>query len=210
VFLKTGNNPNSVAGNVTPGWSLPLQLPDGEGGYTSGADDFKESIKYCIGNPVSIGQYLPTETGVMVGPTGHGTVDDPTSAEPALIEQDPDAEWDDDLDIVVGSCAPGCAPFSPRIVPIAVFDMDEFQWRTTNSNWSTPWIPGVGPGTGTGFSCPAGGRCVRVVNILGFFVEGMTGQDVFGRLVMYPGEFTTGGGEVNEDASFLKTIQLIR
>ena len=36
------------------------------------------------------------------------------------------------------------------------------------------------------------------------------GQDVIGRLVMYPGEFTNGGGVVDEDASFLKVIQLIR
>ncbi len=48
--------------------------------------------------------------------------------------------------------------------------MDEFQWRTAANNWNTAWIPGVGPGTGS-FNCPIGGKCVRVANILGFFVE---------------------------------------
>lgn len=204
VILKAGNNPNSVADAVSPGWTLPVQLPDGEGGYVSGANVYSNAIKYCIGNPVSIGDYLPTETGVMVGPTAQGTETDDDS----LINQDPDAFWNTTTMSVDGSCAPGCADFSPRIVPIAIFDMDEFQWRTAENNWTTPWIPGVGPGMGSGFSCPAGGRCVRVVNIVGFFVEPMQGQDVPGRVVQYPGEFTAGAG--GPASPFLTTIQLIR
>ena len=182
---------------------MPVRLPDGAGGYVSGASDFSNAIKHCIGNPVSIGDYLPTENGVMVGPTAQGTETDIDS----LINQDKDAVWNTSTNRVDDSCAPECADFSPRIVPVAIFDMDEFQWRTTANNWTTPWIPGVGPGTGT-FSCPAGGRCIRVVSIIGFFVERMIGQDVPGRVVQYPGEFTTGtGGPVSP---FLTTIQLIR
>ena len=45
VILKTGNNPNSVAGSVGPGWSLPVRLPDGNGGNVSGASDFQNAIK---------------------------------------------------------------------------------------------------------------------------------------------------------------------
>ena len=204
VVLKGGNNPQSVADSVSPGWTLPVQLPDGAGGYNSGANDYKDAIKYCVGNPVTIGDYLPTETGVMVGPTAQGTETDDDS----LINQDPDAEWDDETDTVTGSCAPECAEYSPRIVPVAVFDMDEYQWRTSSNNWTTNWIPGVGPGTET-FSCPIGGRCVRVVNIIGFFVERMQGQDVFGRVVLYPG-FEEGSSTVDDSAAFLTTIQLIR
>ena len=204
VILKAGNNPNSVADAVSPGWTLPVQLPDGEGGYVSGANEYSNAIKHCIGNPVSIGDYLPTETGVMVGPTRQGTETDADS----LINQDPTAVWNTSTLSVDNSCAPGCADFSPRIVPVAIFDMDEFQWRTAGNNWTTPWIPGVGPGTGTGFSCPAGGRCVRVTSIIGFFVERMIGQDVPGRVVKYPGEFTAGAG--GPATPFLTTIQLIR
>jgi Flp pilus assembly protein TadG len=210
VFLKTGNNPNSAANGMTPGWSLPVRLPDGEGDYVSGGAEFSSAIKYCIGNPVSIGDYLPLESGVMVGPTQQGVDVDPGPGDPdSLTEQDENAKWDTGTKTVVDTCAPACAPFSPRIVPVAVFDQDEFQWRTSNNNWTTSWTPGVGPGTGS-FDCPIGGRCVRVVNIIGFFVEGMVGQDVMGRVVMYPGDFTTGGGEVSGSASFLRTIQLIR
>jgi hypothetical protein len=205
LVLKGGNNPNTSAGAVTPGWFLPLQLPDGEGGWTSGADDFRDAIKTCIGNPVSIGQYIPTATGAQIGPTKQGVKDNPDS----LVNQDPDATWDEESQSVVGTCAPACGPFSPRIVPITVFDMDEFQWRAAANNWNTSWIPGVGPGT-EAFACPIGGRCVRVANIIGFFVEGMNGNDVTGRLVMYPGEFVVGPPGVGAGSSFLQAIQLIR
>jgi Flp pilus assembly protein TadG len=205
VFLKRGN-PAGSADTVEPGWSLPIQLPDGEGGYNSGANDYDNSIKHCIGVPVSIGDYLPTETGVMQGPTKQGVQTDADS----LVNQDPGAMWDSSTMSITGSCAPGCAPFSPRIVPIAVFDMDEYQWRVTENDWTHTWIPGVGPGTGA-FSCPIGGRCIRVTNIIGFFVEGVSnGGDVTGRIIMYPGEFVQGPSTVAPGASFVTTIQLIR
>ena len=58
---------------------------------------------------------------------------------------------------------------------------------------------------------PGGGRCVRVANILGFFVEGMgDGGDVTGHLVSYPGEFVTGAPSVGGGAAFLMNIQLVR
>ena len=208
VLLKGGNNPNSSAGAVTPGWFLPLQLPDGNGGYVSGANEYSNAIGTCTGATVTIGQYLPTETGAMVGPTSQGVN--------ALVALDPNATWDTSSKAVINTCAPACGSFSPRIVPIAVMDIDEFQWRVDASNWTTPWIPGSGaqggqPGSGSSFSCPIGGRCIRVTNILGFFVEGMSGsQDVHGRIVMYPGEFTTGGSGLVSGASFTTAIQLIR
>jgi hypothetical protein len=161
---------------------------------------------------VSIGQYLPTETGNMVGPTVQGTQKDQNS----LINQDPNASWNTATNAVQNSCAPGpCGAFSPRIVPIAMIDMDEYQWRSTATDWTTSWIPGAGtspgqPGTPNSFNCPTGGACVRIVNILGFFVEQMVGNDVLGRLVMYPGELTTSPTTLDPGASFLKIVQLIR
>jgi Flp pilus assembly protein TadG len=210
VFLKTGNNPQSAAGSVVPGWSLPVRLPDGDGGYLTGAQSFSEGIKHCTGNPVSIGDYLPAENGVMQGPTRSGVQQDVDS----LVNQDPNATWDTAQKAVTGSCAPGCAEFSPRIVPIGVLDIDEFQWRSSTNNWTTPWVPGTGPGSGSTFSCPGGATtgCIRIVNIIGFFVEAMESGsgDVRGRLVRYPGTFTTGSTTVAAPAAFLNVIQLIR
>jgi len=187
-------------------WYLPVRLPNGTGSYTSGADEYRSAVKNCIGRPVSIGQYLPLENGNMVGPTSQGVE---THAD-SLVNKDPLATWDTTSKTVTSTCAPTCAPFSPRIVPVSVFDVDEYQWRETANNWTTPWIPGVGPGTGSGFACPAGGKCIRVVNIIGFFVERMNGNSVRGRVVMYPGEFVTGTPSVTNSESFLQVIQLIR
>jgi hypothetical protein len=212
VVLKTGNNPNSSLGSIIPGWSLPLQLPNPNSptGFDSGASAFQSDIKTGNGTPVTIGQYLPTATGAMVGPTNQGVQTDSDS----LINQDPGASWDNSTQTVKNSCAPACAAFSPRIVPIATFDFDEFVWRHEANNWTTEWIPGTTgvpghPGTGP-FSCPIGGKCVRVTNIIGFFVESMSGGDVTGRVVMYPGAFFQGAPDLGSGSSFLQVIQLVR
>jgi hypothetical protein len=196
LVLKGGNNPNSTTGAIEPGWFLPVQLPDGAGGYIAGANDYRAAIATCIGNPVTIGQYLPTETGAMVGPTSQGVGD--------LTALDPGATYDPSTHTVTGSCAPACAPISPRIVPISVFDMDEFQWRNAANDWTSSW------GTYPASPCPIGGKCVRITNILGFFVEQMQGQDVMGRLIMYPGQFVVGAPSLGGGAGFLQTIQLVQ
>ncbi len=93
VILKTGNNPNSVTGSIGPGWSLPVRLPDGNGGYVSGAADYEAAITQCIGNPVAIGDYLPTENGVMNGPTKQGVRRRIPSSTRTLVR-----EWDGTTD----------------------------------------------------------------------------------------------------------------
>ena len=193
VTLKNGN-PNSNNEAVKPGWFLPIRLPDGNGGYISGGDDYRDAIATCIGSPVTIGQYLPLESGAMIGPTGQGVT--------LLEAQDDDAYWDGED--IADSCAPTCAPISPRIVPLTVFDMDEFQWRREQNDWTSPW------GSYPANPCPAGGRCIRVANILGFFVDRMDGNDVIGYLMTYPGEFVLGAPAVGGGAAFLQFIQLVR
>ena len=186
LVMKSGIPSESESG-IEPGWFLATQLPDGDGGWYSGAQDYKWAIANCIGNPVGIGDYLPTETGVMVGPTQQGFN--------LLKATDPYATWNDATDTVDNSCAPDCGPFSPRIIPIAVFDMDDFQKRNITQDWS---------------DCPIGGQCVRVGNILGFFASHMAGSDIVGYLVMYPGEFVVGNPAVDVDEAFLVSVQLVR
>jgi hypothetical protein len=186
VVLKNGN-PNNSNENITPGWFMPVRLPDGNGGYDSGANDYRDNIARCMGSPVSIGQYLPLESGAMIGPSSQGFND--------LRLLDPTATWNATTNSVDNSCAPTCGPFSPRIIPLPVFDIDDFQRRRAGND-STP--------------CPTGGQCVRVVNILGFFADRMQGSDIIGYLVMYPGILVTGAPDVSEDATFLVTVQLIR
>ncbi len=54
-----------------------------------------------------------------------------------------------------GSCAPACAPLSPRLVAVAVFDTEVFQYRRAMRNWAA-----CPPGR-TCTPCPAAGA-VRV------------------------------------------------
>jgi len=186
ITLKLGS-----AGDVmSPGWFMAVDLPDGMGGYPSGANDYRDNIGQCVGVSVGLGDKLPTETGDMVGPTKQG-VDD-------LIALDRNATWNDTTKQIDGSCAPAtCGAQSPRIVPVVVFNIDEFQQHDAANDWS-------------GYGCPTGGSCVKIVNLLGFFVESMSGRDVTGILLTYPGEFDSSKGIVNNSASFSTVIQLIQ
>ena len=181
VTLKLG----SAGDVISPGWFMAVDLPDGMGGYPTGASDYRANIGSCLKVSVGIDDKLPTETGNMVGPTRQG-IDD-------LIIQDPDAFWNGSQ--IANSKYPEFS--SPRVVPVVVFNIDEFIQHDLANDWS-------------GYGCPTGGGCVRVVNLLGFFVESMSGRDVTGILLTYPGEFDSGKGIINNSASFSTVIQLIQ
>ena len=172
---------------LSAGWFLALDLPNPDGTSGSGGADYRENIRNCNGSIFSIGQTIPTETGNMIGPTKQGVED--------LVAKDPSATWDAGAKAVTGSCAPGvCAdgkyyPRSPRIVPVPLFSIDDY-------------FAGA----------PTGKGAITITNIMGFFIEGMGGagnKDVIGRLVAIPG-MTVGTGGVDETATFLYTVKLVR
>jgi len=186
---------NDDASGLGPGWSLSVDLPDGSGGYPTGSSKVAANIATCIGHPVHIGDYLPTEN-VGTGPIKSGTT--------TLIAKDPNATWNSSTNTVQNSCAPssncpnvtGFAAVSPRIVPIGVYDIEDFQHRNLSNN--------TGP-------CPTGGQCVKVVNILGFFVSSVDNQgNVTGYLTATAGDSDAGVPSVAASASFLNTIRLVR
>ena len=186
MTLKNGQ----ASSNIQPGWYQPIDVPrPGGSGSCSGGSCYRDNIASCNGEPVNIGDYLLTETGDKVGPTNSGVTD--------LIAQDPDAYWDDTNKVVAGSCAPSstCGPFSPRIIAIAIFDPDEFQQDMLGNSWP---------------NCPGGGSCIHVRNYIGFFVESMSGNDVVGRLMMYPGILTTSPTGVGAPSAFQIVITLVR
>ncbi len=109
VVLKEGS-PNEV---WTPSQYFPITLPEKGGGFTSGADDYREAIAGCRSATIYIGDVIPTEPGKMDGPTRQGTRD--------LIALDPGARWELGANGVVGSSySPWRA--SPRIINIPLFD----------------------------------------------------------------------------------------
>jgi Flp pilus assembly protein TadG len=193
---------------IMKGWSLPLKLPNPAGGYFTGGDEYREAIAGCTSGTVAIGDYLSLENGAMVGPTNQGFDD--------LRDLDPGATFNTSTKTIDGSCVPSCGPVSPRIVPIAVFDMDEFQWRSTTGSWDTEVYTDASGATHLipAGACPgAGAKCVRVVNILGFFVDRMTNgnpKTLIGYLVSGPGVFMNGAPGVGGGAAFLSMIQLVR
>jgi hypothetical protein len=117
----------------------------------------------------------------MIGPTRQGVND--------LIAQDPSAQWDPGTNSVINSCqtaTPSCGR-SPRIVAIPVFD------------------------TSTYYTTKRSGLPVfHVVNILGFFIDRMQGNDVRGYLTEVPGLVRAATAPIDPSAAFMYSIQLIR
>jgi hypothetical protein len=148
-------------------------------GDSAGGDDYRENIASCNGLPIEIGDTLESENGNMIGPTSQGVQD--------LIALDPGAEWDPVSKSVTGGCGEaGTCAHSPRIVAIPVFN-------------TSSYYDGQLTGQVT----------FTVVNILGFFIDDMQGNDVVGYLTEAPG-LSIGSTPFDPQSSFLKQIQLIR
>ena len=116
----------------------------------------------------------------------------------ALMARDPNARWSNG-DITGSTFDPGAT--SPRVVPVGVMDID---WYLSHD--------------------PTGNNGVlRMVNIFGFFIEGMgnvdrntgaitlaaNGQSVIGRIMTLPAT-ATGNSTLPGNASFLVTVRLVR
>jgi hypothetical protein len=216
LILKSGS-----PGTYSSGWANEVDLPD-----STGSKDYKWNIQNCNEQPVGIAQEseactgvneaigcLSVKTGVSQGPTSQGI----GSFTQGLVGQDPSAQWSWSAPGPNGQSggvvdSSGAADMgSPRIRPIAIIDINHY----INEGCS-------------GTTCIA-----KVANIIGFFVEGMCNdvaarggldqggqgiaacpnpnKDVVGRIVTLPGTFaTTGAGTVDNSASFVKVVQLVR
>ena len=187
VTLKVGD-PQNAKETFGAGWFAPVDL----GG--TGGNVYRDNISGCPAGIYKVGDTLSVENGNMIGPTDQGVK--------ALLALDKFAKWDDDEDKVVDSCVgppytcskPGLK-VSPRIVAVPVVNT-QMVWDATHSD----------DGKGQG----AGNMTVKVVAILGFFVEGMSGNDVVGYFATKPDLLVSNGGSVSPSAAFLKTVTLVR
>lgn len=216
--LKTDAPGNTT---VSSGWFRSLDLPRRDTGNLGG-DAYGANIVSCNGFPTSIaapGTVCPepsaitshedkvywaargcvrVQTGVIQGQTISGIEE--------IFNRDPYARWSPTMNDGLGGIANSCCTPSPRIVPVAVMDVDAY--LSTDPSGS--------------------GGVAKLVNIFGFFIEGMgdvapDGTIIFdpndplrqqnhvvvGRLVTYPG-LSSGRSTITEDASFLRTIILVR
>ena len=169
LILKSGN-PNQA---TSPGWFYPLQLTE------PGGQEYRDNIANCSGVVWGVGDEIPVEPGNMIGPTIQGVRD--------LIDLDPSAWWNGATQNVADSCAPYCAPTSPRLVMVPVFDTGAYEdGRQT------------------------GRLTIQVVNILGFFIDSVQANNVHGYLMSAAGIFSNGNGSLNNQSAFLKNIVLVR
>ena len=186
VMLKVGDPSNSKE-KFGAGWFSPVDL-GGVGGRT-----YRDNISGCVGVTYAVGSILSVENGNMIGPTDQGVGD--------LLALDPDAKWDSVEKKVIDSCVgppytcskPGYST-SPRLVALPIIDTQMAYDEVHND----------------GKPKGAGNMTVKIVAILGFFVEGMDGKDVVGYLATKPDLRVANGGGVNPGAAFLQTIQLVR
>jgi len=228
--LKPGN-----IGTWSSGWAMEIDFPG-----CTGANCYSDMIAGCpsfvptvnIWNPSGYAAAHPgyscddqndpddaahgcldVRTGMNVGPTSSG-VD-------GLVAQDSGAQWispgdpgydpakddPDNLGYVDSPCMnAGTCKLSPRIVPIAIFDTTAF----------------------TNETCSGSGCVARVINLAGYFIEGMCNEVyplpatrpawcgsnsdamkiVLGRFMRYPGQLSGSGGPTV--SSFAKAVRLVR
>jgi hypothetical protein len=164
---------------ISPGWLLPLQLP--------GAGTFDNNLDRCNGQLMTVGQQLLTETSRMAGTTVESWGD--------LLVRDPDASWNAGTRRIDGSCAPACAPVSPRLVVLALFAPDSYQLMRATGDWS---------------ACPGGARCISIVNFVGFFIDHVVSGTAVGYVTMHPGLVSAGNPTVDPRSSFLRAITFVR
>lgn len=208
--------------DVSSGWYRQIDLPRTDGN-NQGGQAYGENIVSCNGYPVAIadpatqcpsGSAISTleekiywaargcvrvQTGCDQGNTRAGIVE--------LYGRDPGAHWVPTLDGGRGGIGGSSHTPSPRIVPIGVMDIDLFLAADPQGSTDS----------------------AKLVNIFGFFIEGMGRLDqdgnlqfdpgdplrqnadiVVGRLVTLPGLTLAGGPSIDPNAAFLRTILLRR
>jgi Flp pilus assembly protein TadG len=160
---------------------LALTLP----GSTTA--NFQQDVNTCSGQMVELGDTLT----VSLTPP-------PAATFSTLLAQDPTVLWNEGNNRIDNSCAPACAPISPRLIPVALFDPNRFQLGRASGNW-------------TAVGCPTNSPCITVTNIIGFFLHGVAGMyGPHGHFLKYPAMTSPTAPSLVDDASWLVSTHLIR
>jgi hypothetical protein len=197
--------------NISSGWFMELKLPRADG-HWSGGNVYNENIETCGGLPYSIatpGIACPADIGQAdaaewaakgcFGVKPGGTTGPTRQGIETLMNRDLGASYVMGTGIVGSAFSPPTK--SPRVVPIGMIDIDDYLSRNPTGQNGT----------------------VRLVNIYGFFIEGMgevddatgemslkaSGKAVIGRIITIPA-LATGSSPLPASASFLRTIILVR
>jgi hypothetical protein len=220
LVLKQGN-----VGTWSSGWTQQIDFG------TTGSSAYRAEIAGCPGYVPTVGLYdgsipcsargdtadpergcISVKTGMAAGPTSQGVAD--------LIARDSTSTWNTSTNSVTGGCMASATcvdeqgaavTLSPRIAPIAIFNTSAY-YNEANSG-----------------ACSGTGCVAQVVNLLGFYLEGMcndvypnvatrpaycgppsqANKAVVGRLMNYPGQ-TLGSAGPATSAAFLMITRLVQ
>jgi hypothetical protein len=183
VTLRPGSTTTPIA-TVSPWMYLPVQIP----GSTWGANNVLDNTRSCAGaaGKVSVRDWLGLAPGGVAAnaPLIAAGLDE-------LIDQDPEATWNVDTKRVEDSCADllvgRCASMSPRIIALALYDPREF------ADDSQAGVPAQ----------------VHVRNIVGFFVDSVSGNEATGWITRHPGQFNPAAITLFDASSFLRASLLV-
>jgi Flp pilus assembly protein TadG len=202
--VKVGDSADSVS----PGWFRAIKVPRLDG--QNGGEVYRSNIEGCGGLPngfatpgVACPATIGNDDAAYWANKGCYAVETGDKVGPTkqgldvLVARDSSARWSG-TGIINSAFSP--ATSSPRVVPIGVLDIDAY----------------LGPD-------PKGANgIVRLVNIYGFFVEGMgdvaadgtmtlnnAGKSVIGRIMTIP-SMGTGSSALPAEASFLRQVILVR
>lgn len=177
---------HALVSPITRQLIVPLILP--------GTRTFHQNMTGCSGQTIALRQTLRIET--TIHPSAILTAINDVYA------QDAGADYNYGESRIVNSCAPNCAPISPRHIAIVLYDPARFQLGRATNDWTQPAV-----------GCPTNHPCVTVSNIVGFFIHRIVaggGWGPHGHILRYPGATSTTAPTFVDDASWLVTTQLIR
>jgi len=137
LILRAGSG-----NNIQPTFYFSWAMPGNTGG-----EWYEENIANCNTTVISSGYVATQEPGNMIGPTIQGLE--------ALMDQDPNAYWDDANKKYVSNLNP-----SPRVFPIPLYNPDEYDKGKINGRTAT----------------------LVVSAWLGFFLENIQGNEAYGRI----------------------------
>ena len=186
IRLRFTFDPAFKTDPITLQMMVPLALT---GGYEA-------SMRACNGQPIHIGDRIPIDLTPILATTAV-----PVAQE--IYDSDGGAIWgpegNNHTAYVASSCAPSCAPISPRTWAVALFDPLDFE-QSRATNWP--------------LCTPAGSPCVLVANIVGLFIDdwylssGALARH--GHYLRYPGIYDPSFSTIVEDGSWLVQPRLIR
>ncbi len=167
---------------IQPWWYLPVNIP----GSVAPAD-LRQNTAECAKAEVTLNASLDIAGGML-----HTNALAIVNGIADLMAKDPAAVWNGETGRVDSSCAdalPRCASISPRVIPIALYD----------------------PQVLFNDSVAAAPTSVSLTNIIGFFIESVSGTDITGYITTYPGlRDPDVGGWLIDDSSFLRAPMLVQ